>query len=72
METVPQINPAIQDPLGPAHLAQIKQTLQLIKNARAQVMKAQQAGIDVSAHAQSLDDSEKKLLAVKQAYFPNQ
>lgn len=69
---IPPTPGAITDPLGPQHLQQIKSALALIKSARMQTLKAAQAGIDVSAHNASLDDSEKKLLAIKQAYFPGQ
>jgi hypothetical protein len=62
----------IKDPLGPEHLAQIKNALAIIDATQSQINKAKQAGLDMTQQQASIDDSRQKLLAVKQVYFPNQ
>lgn len=60
------------NPLTPDHLAQIKNALDMIQQAKYQIDLAKRAGIDVSAAEQLNNDNESKLRQVKQVYFPGQ
>jgi hypothetical protein len=57
--------------LTEAHYQMIMNGLQHIKHARRHVAQAKSANIDVSQHEKDLADSEAKLLALKNSYFPN-
>lgn len=63
-------NPA--SPLTAAHLAQINQGLDLVKQARNQIELAKRAGIDVSQVEDINNQNETKLRQLKQVYFPGQ
>ena len=60
------------NPLTQQHLNDINTALQAINIAREQIAMAKRAGIDVSAHETAVGDTEKRLLAIKQVYFPGQ
>jgi hypothetical protein len=57
-------------PLTDAHYAQIVNGLRTLDYAQQQIDMAKRAGIDVSAHQQTVTDSRNKLLAIKNTYFP--
>ena len=59
-------------PLTPDHLAQIKNALDAITQAKYQIDLAKRAGIDVTQLEQIVLDNETKLRQVKQVYFPGQ
>jgi len=57
-------------PLTEDHLANINHALEQIKLGLQQVALATSAGIDVATQKASLLDTQGKLLAIKQVYFP--
>ena len=58
------------NPLTEQHLTMINEGLQKIQEGKRQVALAERAGIDVMDSKASIAESEKKLLAIKQVYFP--
>lgn len=60
------------NPLTADHLAQIKNALDSIQQAKYQIDLAKRAGIDVAAAEQINNENEAKLRQVKQVYFPGQ
>jgi hypothetical protein len=59
-----------QGPLTMEHLGQIQNGLSIVTALERQISLAKQAGLDVTAYEQQLADTKKKLLQVKQVYFP--
>lgn len=57
-------------PLDHTHLIQINDALDKIALGLKAAEMATRAGIDVAQHIKTLQDSEKRLLAIKQVYFP--
>jgi hypothetical protein len=64
------VNVHFKNPLTEDHLHQINGALDGIKFAYTQIDMAERAGIDVSSQKQAARDAEKRLLAIKQVYFP--
>ena len=60
------------NPLTPEHLQQIRNALDQVKVAKAQIELAKRAGIDVAQLESINDANEDKLLKLKQVYFPGQ
>lgn len=60
-----------QNPLNETHLQQINSALDAVKFAKDQISMAKRAGIDVTAQEAAALDAEKKLITIKQVYFPN-
>ena len=60
------------NPLTPDHLAQLKNALDSIQQAKYQIDLAKRAGIDVAAAEQINNENESKLRQIKQVYFPGQ
>lgn len=56
--------------LSPEDLANINLALETVKGLRDEVKRAKQAGIETGVTLESLDEQEKKLLAIKRTYFP--
>ena len=50
----------------------INETLRMIEEAKKDIARAKMAQIDVSEPEARLLDAEKKLRAIKQAYFPTE
>lgn len=57
-------------PLNDTHLQQINAALAAAQTAETQIILAKQAGIDVSASEQQLQEAKAKLRAIKHTYFP--
>jgi len=57
-------------PLTDAHYQELKNALDVAKQAMQQIDLAEQAGIDVSAQKQTLADTTAKLSKIKSVYFP--
>ena len=57
-------------PLTETHLLEINKGLEAVKNARNQINMAKRAGLDVAAQEAANNDLERKLLQLKQVYFP--
>lgn len=69
---------AFNNPLTAEHLAQINAALAKVDEAESQIQHAERAGITVfpdgttlAAYKEAADSAKKKLLAIKQVYFPN-
>lgn len=58
-------------PLTEQHYQDIKNGLEAINKAKAQIALAKRAGLDVTAQEAAANDTERKLLQIKQVYFPN-
>ncbi len=59
------------NPLTVEHLAQINDGLAGLANARKAIELAKRAGVDVAAQEATVNDTEAKLLRIKNTYFPN-
>ena len=60
------------NPLTPDHLAQIKNALDAVAQAKYQIELAKRAGIDVAQLEEINTANEAKLRQIKQVYFPGQ
>ena len=60
------------NPLTPDHLAQLRNALDNVNQAKYQIDLAKRAGVDVSQLEQIVNDNETKLRQIKQVYFPGQ
>jgi hypothetical protein len=58
-------------PLVKEDLDNINEALKAVKDTRQVIERAKLAGLDVEAQETTLNDSEKRLLATKQAFFPS-
>ncbi len=63
---------AVQNPLTADDLVSIKKALEDAKDAKELISMAEQAGIDVAAFKIRADETQQRLLRVKQAFFPGQ
>ncbi len=52
-------------------LVNINESLDAIEAAKELIIRAEQAGIDVTAQKSRFDDLDKRLRATKAAFFPN-
>ncbi|MDR5730677.1 MAG: hypothetical protein RB191_24975 [Terriglobia bacterium] len=59
-------------PLDDSHLAQIRAAEPAIEKARAQILMAKQAGINVDQQETKLEDAADKLKKIKSVYFPGE
>lgn len=59
-------------PLTQQHLDQIKNALDIIALAKQQAEMATRAGVDIGTSLQQLNDTQAKLLQIKNVYFPGQ
>ena len=57
-------------PLTEEHLKTIDEALEQSKDIKETILRAKQAGMDMQPFEEALDDSEKRLRATKQAFFP--
>ncbi len=57
-------------PLTKEDKTEIDKVLKLVDGTKKELARAKQAGLDIADYEQRLVDSEKKLRAIKQAYFP--
>lgn len=62
---------AISSPLTDADYDGIKRQLDTLQDLDAELKKAAQAGIDVTAQKEQARQSREQLLKLKQTYFPN-
>jgi len=65
----PQID--VSTVLKETDLDNINESLNAIDTARELIIRAEQAGIDVSQQKARFDDLDKRLRATKSAFFPN-
>jgi len=57
-------------PLQIEHLSQIRNALDTINNAKAQIELAKRAGINVADQELQIQQAEDRLRQIKQVYFP--
>ncbi len=57
-------------PLTAEHKAEIERQLSALKEAEAEIKRAQLAGIDVSEQAKQVAELRDQLTKIKAAYFP--
>lgn len=58
------------NPLSETHYQEIQRGLEAAQRGLANIARAKMAGIDMSAAEQQIKDSQARLLAIKQVYFP--
>ena len=61
------VNQVLKD----SDLVNINESLDAIEAAKELIIRAEQAGIDVTAQKSRFDDLDKRLRATKAAFFPN-
>lgn len=59
------------NPLGPEHLTEIREKLEMLKEAERQVDRATLAGVDVGDAKLKISKLRVDLTKIKTVYFPN-
>jgi hypothetical protein len=62
---------AFKNPLTDQDFTVMNQALEQLQDAKEILQRATQAGLDVSKQAQDMDQLERQIRSLKQAFFPN-
>jgi hypothetical protein len=62
---------AFKNPLTNQDFTVMNQALEQLQDAKEILQRATQAGLDVSKQAQDMDQLERQIRSLKQAFFPN-